>query len=107
MGNTVYESTIPVEMSSHVFAHSRAEGKDGIAYLVINNSKTNNTIVELSCEAKIYSLSCKNNNLCSRTMLLNDKKLFSNGNNDLPKMKPVKVKDQLEIKPGGCAFILI
>lgn len=105
MGNTVYESTILVEMCSHVFAHSRAEGKDGIAYFVINNLKTNNTIVELPCEAEIYSLSCKNNNLRSRTMLLNDKKLFLNENNDLPKMKPVK--DQLEIKPGGCAFILI
>lgn len=107
MGNTVYESTIPVEMGSHVFAHSRTDGKDGIAYLVINNSKSNNTIVELPCEAEIYSLSCKNNNLRSRTMLLNDKELFLNENNDLPEMKPVKVKDKLEIKPGGCAFILI
>lgn len=87
MGNTVYESTIPFEMGSHVFAHSRADGKDGIAYLVINNSK--------------------NNNLRSRTMLLNDIELFLNENNNLPKMKPLKVKDQLEIKPGGCAFILI
>lgn len=47
------------------------------------------------------------NNLRSRTMLLNDKELFLNENNDLPKIKPVKVKDQLEIKPSGCAFILI
>lgn len=59
MGNTVYESTIPFEMGSHVFAHSRADGKDGIAYLVINNSKTNNTIVEPQCETEIYSISCK------------------------------------------------
>ena len=106
MGNTVFDSTFPIEMGAHVFAHSRKDGKDGIAYLVINNSRVDNTIVELPCEAEVYKLS-GNGNLRSRTMLLNGKELLLDENNNLPEMNGIKVNNQIELEPGNCAFILI
>ena len=106
MGNTVYDSSIPVEMGSHVYAHSRADGKDGIAYLVINNSRENTTTVELPKEADIYSLS-GNKSLRSRTMLLNGKELVLGQDDTLPEMNPIKTSGSISIAPGGCVFIII
>ena len=106
MGNTVYDSTIPTEMGAHVYAHSRADKKEGIAYLIINNSRSDSTTIELPCEAEIYSLS-GNGNLRSRTMLLNGNELTLKENDELPEMNSIKAKGNIEIVPGGCVFVLI
>ena len=106
MGDTVYDSGEPIRMGAHVYAHSRRDGKDGIAYLVINNSKTDITTVELPKKADIYALT-GNGSLRSRTMLLNGKELTLGEGDVLPELSGKKASGAIEIAPGGCTFIVL
>ena len=107
MGDTVYASGEAIRPGAHVFAHSRADGKEGIAYLVINNSWTDTTTVELPREAEVYALT-GNGSMRSRTMLLNGKELVLGENDELPAMDGVTVPaGTLEVAPGGCTFIVL
>ena len=106
VGDTVYASGEKLREGAHVFAHSRKDGKDGYAYLVINTSWTENTTVELPSEADAYILT-GNGKLRSRTMLLNGKELVLGENDELPAMESVKVSGTLELEPGACAFFLV
>ena len=107
MGNTVYASGEAIRPSAHVYAHSRADGKDGIAYLVINNSWTETTPVELPKEAEVYALT-GNGKMRSRTMLLNGEELMLGENDELPELKGAAVPaGTLEVAPGGCTFIIL
>ena len=49
MGTTVYDCG-PVSEGAHVYAHSWKDGKDGVAYLIVNNSSETTTL-ELPAEA--------------------------------------------------------
>ena len=106
MGNTVYASGEAIRPGAHVFAHSRADGKDGIAYLVINTSWTESTTVELPKKAEVYALT-GNGSMRSRTMLLNGKELTLGENDELPAFESVTAEGTLEIAPGSCTFILL
>ena len=106
MGNTVYASGEAIREGAHVFAHSRADGKEGIAYLVINNSWTQTTTVELPKEATVYALT-GNGGMRSRTMLLNGKELVLGENDALPELAGVPATGKVEIAPGGCTFIVL
>ena len=55
MGTTVYDTAEPIREGAHVFAHSRKDGKEGVVYLVINNSLTEATTVELPKSAERYT----------------------------------------------------
>jgi len=106
MGDTVYASGEEIREGAHVFAHSRADGKEGLAYLVINNSWTESTTVELPKAAEVYALT-GNGKMRSRTMLLNGKELVLGENDELPAMEPVTMEGSVEIAPGSCAFIIL
>lgn len=106
MGNTVFATGEPIREGAHVFAHSRADRKDGVCYLVINSSREEITTVELPKEAEIYALS-GNGNLRSRTMMLNGKELVLKENDELPEMEPVLKTGKIEVAPGGCTFIVL
>ena len=106
MGNTVYASGEPVREGARVYAHSRKDGKPGYVYLVINNSWTETTTVELPKEAQVYALT-GNGKLRSRTMLLNGKELALGENDELPELVPVTAEGTLEVIPGGCTFIVV
>ncbi len=106
MGKTVYDSEIKISEGAHVFCHSRKDGKDGCAYLVINNSKTKTTTVELPKEATVYALS-GTNGMRSVTMSLNGKELLLGANNELPEFSGVVATGKAEIVPGGCTFFVI
>ncbi len=106
MGNTVYASGEPLREGSHVYAHSRADGKPGYAFLVINNSWTETTVVELPKAAEVYALA-GNGSLRSRSMLLNGTEMQLGDNDTLPVMNGVTVEGTLEVAPGGCAFIIL
>ena len=106
MGNTVYNTNEPIREGAHVYAHSRADGKEGIAYLVINNSWTETTTVELPKAAQVYALT-GNGSMRSRTMLLNGKELVLGENDELPAMEPVTAEGSLQIAPGSCTFIVL
>jgi hypothetical protein len=106
MGDTVYASGEPIREGAHVFAHSRADGKEGNAYLIINNSWTETTTVELPSEAEIYALT-GTTGMRSRTMCLNGKELVLGENDTLPELIGARVSGKVEIAPGGCTFIVI
>ena len=106
MGNVVYATGEPIREGAHVYCHDRADGKEGKAYLVINNSWTETTTVELPGEAEIYALT-GNGGMRTRTMLLNGQELVLGENDELPEMKALKVTGSVDVAPGGCTFIVI
>ena len=105
MGTMVYESGIPVQEGAHVYTHSRRDGKAGIACLVINNSQTQTTTVELPKAAECYTLSA--DTLRSSVMNLNGKPLVLGENHDLLELTPVSVPaGRLELAPATCTFLV-
>jgi hypothetical protein len=107
MGSTVYASGEAIRPGAHVFAHSRADGKPGYAYLVINTSWEETTTVELPGDAVVYALT-GNGKMRSRTMCLNGKELVLGENDELPDLAGVNVSaGKLEVAPGGCTFIVL
>ena len=106
MGTTVYDSGIPVSEGAHVFAHSRKDGKDGVVYLVINNSTTEETTVQLPKDADAYVLSA--DGLRARVMKLNGKDLVLGKNDELPDLAPVKVAaGETTLAPAMMAFYVM
>ena len=106
MGKTCYATGEGIREGAHVYCHSRKDGKEGFVYLVINNSRTDTTTVELPKEAQIYALT-GNGKLRSRTMLLNGKELVLGENDQLPELQGVTASGKVEIAPGCCTFIVI
>ena len=106
MGKTCYSTGEKNVEGAHVYCHSRGDGKDGYAYLVINNSWTENTAVELPTPAEAYVLSGKSG-MRSRTMCLNGKELVLGEGDELPTHEGKRVEGKLTLAPGECAFILI
>ena len=106
MGKTCYATGIANAEGAHVYCHSRKDGKDGCVYLIINNSWTETTTVELPGAAQVYALTGKNG-IRSRTMCLNGTELVLGENDELPALTGVEASGKLEIAPGGCTFIVI
>ncbi len=107
MGDTVYESPEAIREGAHVYVHSRKDGKEGCVYLVINNSWSETTEVEIPAAAEVYALS-GNGSMRSRTMLLNGNELSLGENDSLPEIKGEAVQaGKIEIVPGGCTFIVL
>ena len=107
MGKTVYETGEAIREGAHVYAHSRKDGKEGLVYLVINNSWTETTTVELPKEATVYALT-GNGKLRSRTMLLNGRELVLGENDELPCLCGEQVEaGTVQVAPGGCTFIVL
>jgi hypothetical protein len=106
MGKTCYATGAANEEGAHIYCHSRKDGKDGCVYLVINNSWTETTTVELPGAAQVYALTGKNG-IRSRTMCLNGEELVLGQNDALPELKGAEASGKLEIAPGGCTFIVL
>lgn len=105
MGTTVYNTEEEIREGAHVFAHSRKDGKDGVAYLVINNSETETTTVELPKSAEVYKLTA--DTLRATTMRLNGKELVLGANNELPDMSPAVMEGTLTLEPATMAFVVM
>ena len=106
MGNTVYACENPGVEGAHVYCHSRKDGEEGCVYLVINNSLTDATTLELPKAAKLYELS-GNGNMRSKVMCLNGRPLTLGENNELPCLCGKDVEGTISIAPGSCAFVVI
>ena len=107
MGETVYDSGEAIREGAHVYAHSRKDGKDGVAYLVINSSKTDVTTVELPKDAVCYRLD-GNGDMRSSVMYLNGKALTLGENDEIPVMEGVTVAaGTVEVAPGSCTFFVL
>lgn len=108
MGTTVYDSGVEIREGAHVFAHSRKDGKAGVAYLIINNSTTDSTLVELPKEAQRYTLAGQDGKLRSTVMTLNGNPLALDAQNALPEMEPeTQPAGTVELAPGTCTFLLL
>ena len=91
---------------AHVYCHSRKDGKDGCVYLIINNSRTETTTVELPGDAKLYLLEGKTG-LRSRIMTLNGRDLQLGENDELPCLCGKEVSGKVEIPATACAFVVL
>lgn len=108
MGSQVFDTAEPVRMGAHVYAQSRKDGKDGVVYLVINNSLTDTTTVELPTEAEIYVLAGKDGNKRATVMTLNGRDLVLGEGDTLPDLSGKKVPaGKLELAPLSCVFIVM
>ena len=105
MGTTVYNAGEEIREGAHVFAHSRRDGKDGIAYLIINNSETDATTVELPKTAEVYKLHA--DTLRATVMKLNGRELVLGENNELPDLSPVAMEGTLTLEPATIAFVVL
>ena len=77
-----------------------------MAYLILNNSKTETTTVELPKEAVRYTLSA--DTLRSTTMKLNGRPLQLVGEYDLPSLEGESVAaGTLELAPATCTFLVL
>lgn len=84
VGTTVYDTHEPLREGMHVYAHSRRDGKPGYCYIVINNSKNEETI-EIPSESTCYQLSAKE--LRGKTVLLNGQPLSLTEDEQLPTLE--------------------
>ncbi len=106
MGTTVYDCKNPDTEGAHVYCHSRKDGKEGAAYLVINNSLTESTLIELPKSAKLYSLTAEHSR--ASVMKLNGRDLMISGTAELPDLSPMTVQaGKVELPPLSCNFIII
>lgn len=106
MGNTCYKSPIDSREGAHIYCHSRKDGKDGYAYLIINNSWSESTTVDLCGEGIAYVLSGKSG-LRSRAMCLNGEELRLGEGDALPPLCGKPVSGEITLAPTECAFILV
>ena len=108
MGTTVYDCGEELRMGAHVFAHSRADGKPGTAWLVINNSETEATTVTLPAAAQRYTLAGLNGDKRATVMTLNDQPLVLGEHVTLPEMKPVlQPAGAVALAPMTCTFFVL
>ena len=106
MGSTVYETGLPAIDGTHVYAHSRKDGQNGIVYLIINNSNEAAT-VELPKDAVRYTLT-GNGKMRSRTMLLNGKELVLGANDEMPALDgAAQAAGNVELEAGSCTFFVL
>ncbi|MCD7916888.1 MAG: beta-glucuronidase, partial [Clostridiales bacterium] len=108
MGTTVYDTGEPIREGAHVYAHNRKDGKDGVVYLVINNSLTEATTVELPKDAQRYTLAGEGGNIRATVMTLNGKPLVLGEGNTLPEMAPeAQAAGTVQVAPGTCTFFVL
>ena len=107
MGTTVYDSEVPISEGAHVFCHSRKDGQEGRVWLVINNSLTSITKVELPKEATVYALAGKDG-ILSKGMTLNGRDLVLGENDELPDLQGETVAaGAVKVAPGSCTFFVL
>ena len=105
MGTTVYDCGNPDTEGAHVYCHSRRDGKDGCVYLVINNSLTDTTVVDLPKAAEVYALSGET--IRATVMKLGQTELTLSGLAELPQLTPVQHESgEIELAPATCTFIV-
>ena len=108
MGTTAYDSGEPIREGAHVYVHSRKDGKDGKVYLIINNSRTETTTVELPKDAERYTLAGLDGNVRATVMTLNGNPLTLGEGYALPELKPVaQVAGTVELAPCTCTFFVL
>ncbi|MBE6940250.1 MAG: beta-glucuronidase [Ruminococcaceae bacterium] len=108
MGTTVYDTAEPVRMGAHVYCQSYKADPSKKCYLIVNNSETDATTVELPSAATVYTLAGKDGNKRAAVMTLNGRDLVLGENNELPDLSGMDVAaGKLELAPMTCTFLVI
>lgn len=105
MGTTVYDTKEEIREGAHVYAHSRKDGRAGVAYLIINNSEKEAATVSLPKEAECYVLSAPT--LRSPAMYLNGKELALGADHELPEMLPEVKSGDVVLEPVTIMFAVL
>ncbi len=106
VGAKVYSTGIEIQEGLHCYAHSRKDRENGCVYILINNSRTDRTVVNLPKEASRYTLSAKT--IRSGEILLNGMPLEISGTAALPELKGEKTEaGPLELAPATVTFLVM
>ena len=108
MGHTVYESKEPVREGAHVYVHSAKEDPAKKCCLIINNSETETTTIEIPKDGTIYVLNGKDGNKRATVMTLNGRDLVLGENWELPDLSGESVSaGKIELAPMTCTFLVL
>ena len=105
MGSTVYACGAPGTENAHVYCHSRKDGRDGYAYLIINNSLTEPLQVAFPGEAECYCLHADAPR--SPQMKLNGKVLSPGETAPEQHFIGVKYTSSCTLPPCSCTFLIL
>lgn len=106
MGTTVLDSGVPIQEGLHVYAHSLRGHAGGVALLVINNSRTKTTALNLPLPAERYTLTAPK--LEGKEVKLNGYELKLQSNDELPKLEGARIPAGLvEFAPASITFLAV
>ncbi|HEY4284238.1 MAG TPA: hypothetical protein VGM62_14335 [Chthoniobacterales bacterium] len=106
MGTTVFDSGLPIQEGLHVYAHNLRNQPGGLALLVINNSRSKNTSLELPTAVERYTLTA--DKLESEQVKLNGKELSLEIDDELPKLEGKRIPaGRVEFEPTSITFLAI
>ncbi len=106
MGTTVYDASNTKLENAKLYCHSRRDGNEGLAYLIINQSLEEPLTVNVEKDFTVYTLT-GDGSMRSQTVCLNGKPLALDEQNNLPDMNGIQQKaGTVELAPGSCTFII-
>ena len=106
MGDVVYDAGEPIREGAHVYAHSRRDGREGIACAVINNSLREKTRLLLPDNALVWEVTAPAPR--SEQIFLNGKELLYDAENGFPSMEGKHVEaGEYFLPPVSIAFIIV
>ncbi len=108
MGTQVYDAAEPVREGAHVYVQSYKADETKKCYLIINNSETETTTVDVPAEGTIYVLAGKDGNKRAAVMTLNGRDLVLGENNELPDLSGAPVAaGTVELAPMTCTYLVV
>jgi len=106
VGSVVYDADEPIRDGVHLFAHSRKDGKDGYAFIAVNNSKTESLPLRLPVACERYTLSSPV--LRAPSVRLNGLELRLADGDELPALIPITERaGTIELEPATVTFLIV
>ena len=91
-----------------MYVHSAKEDPSKKCYLIINNSETETTTIDIPVDGTIYVLNGKDGNKRATTMTLNGRDLTLGEKWELPNLSGAPVSaGKVELAPMTCTFLLV
>ncbi len=108
MGARVFDCGEPVRMGAHVYCQSYKADPGKKSWLIVNNSDSDSTAVEITEQGTLWLLAGKDGNKRAQIITLNGKDLVLGKNWELPDLSGADVQPGImEIPAMSCAFIVV
>lgn len=108
MGPQVYDPGIPIREGAHIFVQSAKKDPKKQCWLIINNSETEETLVELPSDGEIYTLAGKDGNKRAGIMTLNKRDLVLAGDGGMPDLSGERIRAGVTaLAPMTCTFLIV